>query len=89
MRNMFLAIENWMDDDSIILSLIKLMLIFGIPIFVVIALLSYADSKDPHIVLNKNEWSCSRSHTILVPVLVGKIIVQQPSEVCDVYERSQ
>jgi hypothetical protein len=45
----------------------------------------YLDAHDPHISLNKTEWHCSHTHTVLIPVTTGKAIVLVPEQICDTY----
>lgn len=47
--------------------------------------LCLVDAKDPHIMLNKTEWTCSHSHTIYVPVSTGKVTIIMPEDICDTY----
>ena len=51
------------------------------------------DANSPTVTLKVSEWRCTQERTeiVLVPMLVGKIIVQQPQTqtVCSRWERMQ
>lgn len=87
MREWIKSLESWIfDDDSVFLSVVKFMaviLLITSPIFFIGA---YLDYKEPHIILDKSDWTCTRSHTIMVPVIVGKAFIEEPEDVCDRYE---
>jgi hypothetical protein len=85
MRNALIALEEWVMDDVFFIFIAKALLIVGIPIILLVAFLAHLDSKDPHISLNKTEWSCTHTHTFLMPVSTGKTVVLIPQEVCDTY----
>jgi hypothetical protein len=90
-RELFVTLEDWiMGDDSVILSFLKMSLVFGIPVILLIVVIAWLasqwDAKDPHYYLNTNNWHCSHSHTVTSTVIVGgKIPAMTTSEVCDQY----
>lgn len=87
MRRILLAIEEWTQDDSTILEFLKMALIITVVLAALIIpaayLCSFEDAKEPHIVLNKTQWSCTHTHTIMVPMMVGKTIMVMPETQCD------
>lgn len=94
-RKFCLSVENWMDDESEILALLKFTLVYmGGFILIVALLLSLATSlagflgikPDNKIVLEESKWHCTQTETIMVPVFVGKVIISQPREVCTTWE---
>jgi hypothetical protein len=91
-RKFCLSVENWMDDESEILALLKFTLVYmGGFILIVALLLSLATSLagflgDNKIVLEESKWHCTKTETIMVPVFVGKVIISQPREVCTTWE---
>lgn len=85
-REFLVKVEDWaMDDESTILGVTKILLIIGLLLGLVAAPFIYLDSQNPHIVLNKTEWHCSHEHTIMTPILVGKVVVPTQVPVCDTY----
>ena len=94
-RKFCLSVENWMDDESEILAFLKLTLVYMGGFIIIVALfLSLATSlagflgikPDNEIVLEESKWHCTKTETIMVPVLVGKVIISQPREVCTTWE---
>ena len=94
-RKFCLSVENWMDDESEILAFLKFTLVYMggfiliVTLFValVLSLAGFLGIKaDNKIVLEESKWHCTQTETIMVPVLVGKVIISQPQEVCTTWE---
>jgi hypothetical protein len=85
MKKLILAVECWMKEDngSDIIGMAKEFCVFG-PIFlagvfslVLLIVLVAGSDKNADIVLNRDDWQCTHSHT----TLVGKVV----EDVCDTY----
>lgn len=90
LRSMTMAVEDWTNDESTFIGVIKLMLVVVIPAALllgsIVLVCSYFDSKNPCITLKESEWHCAHTRTIMVPVIVGKVIMEQPRTICDTWE---
>lgn len=46
------------------------------------------EAQSDHYLLPVNEWSCTDTDIVVMPILVGKVIVNQTHTVCVEYRRS-
>lgn len=49
--------------------------------------LAYEAATSPTFSLRKDSWLCTREHVELRPMLIGKVTVMQPYDVCDQWSR--
>lgn len=85
MRKFFEWLEEWSFDDNIFIGVGKMILVVGGAAFLICLPFILLNASDPHISLNKTDWSCARSHKTMVPMLIGKIVVPQYIDICDEY----
>jgi hypothetical protein len=76
MRNFFLAVEEWLFDDSVILFFVKICLLLGI----VIAPFYYLSSKKEDTAFqtcmdNGGAWTVTGSHTQHGFIMSGKVMI--------------
>lgn len=85
-RKLCVKWENWIAGDDVLdepalFVIAKVGISILVTLIVIVAPLSFlfeqAESSNPHIVLNKQDWQCAHSHT----VLVGKVV----EDICDTY----
>lgn len=85
MRKFFEWLGEWSFDDNVFIGVGKLILVIGGATFLICLPFIFLDANNPHILLNKTDWSCARSHKTMVPMLVGKIVVSRYVDICDEY----
>lgn len=87
-RQWCLAIEEWTDDDSFILSMFKFFLVFGTPCAILIAGLAFmcsrhGQSDEDRCLSSGKGWAIAGSHYATSMVMVGKVFVPQTYQVTD------
>lgn len=85
MRYFFDKLEEWAFDDSTFLALGKCVFLLLLVCAAIIAPIEYWESQQPKISLNKSEWTCTHSHTVLYPMMIGRVMTMMPEDVCDQY----
>lgn len=78
-----------MDDESAMLAVGKTFTVILVPVFLIVFAAAWVDKSEPHIILDKDKWQCTHSHTVLVPTLVGKLVLSMPQDVCDEYSSKE
>jgi hypothetical protein len=73
-------VMDWIVDNLIWLIVVLFIIVLGASIWEI-----SLEANDPHILLDKTEWRCSHSHTVMLPVVSGKTTVIIPEEICDTY----
>lgn len=80
-RDMLVAIESWMfDDDSMILVLLKISIVFGVPIALIVAFFVHIGytrrERDIQNCINAGgAWRIVGQHEETIYIMVGKVMV--------------
>jgi len=86
-RKFLISVENWMDDQSVILSMLKFFFILIIGIFLVTFPIYFAFgrgvSEEDKCLEAGNAWMITGHHQGTRMVLVGKALMAQPYTVTD------
>ena len=93
-RRFFQVIEDWIDEDidnlyGVAKATFAFITMCGLVLGLVVFVINLISGPDQTISLDKRDWHCTATRTELVPVLVGKIFIPEPQEVCTTWVKNQ